>query len=205
MKQVNKNHYNFEKYTTLPRWISYWNQLNEILKLKPKSVLVIGPGDGIVVEALKLHIDVVKTLDIAEDLKPDYLGSVLDIQSATTEKFDVIVCCQVLEHIPFEQFESALKSIKQNCNHALISLPFAHTNLIEFFIRLPKMICFYFNLIFPKFYKKWKFDGEHHWEVGCKGTEKKVITQKILKYFKIQNEYHVKFHHYHIFYVCDSK
>lgn len=204
MKQVDKTHYEFEKYTKIPRWISYWYQVKEVLALNPNTVLVIGPGDGVVVAALKQYIEKVHTLDIAEDLNPDFVGSVLDINATIKEKYDVIVCCQVLEHLPLDQFETALKSIKESSKHLVLSLPYAHTNIFEFFIRLPKMISFYFNLVLPKFYKKWTFDGEHYWEVGSKGACKKAIRNKVSTHLKIKNEYHVQFHKYHIFYICES-
>ncbi len=202
--QVSKDHYKFENYTDIPRWVSYWNQIKEVLELKPKSVLIIGPGDGVVSDYLKKHIDLVHTFDIAPDLKPDIQGSVLDLGNHLTQKYDVIVCCQVLEHLPYENFEKALSEVQQFSTHFVLSLPYAHTNLFEFFFRLPKKVSLYFNLVLPKFYKTWKFDGEHYWEIGTKSYSKYKIRSDISKYFEVKSSYHMKFNRYHMFYVLTS-
>lgn len=204
LMQVSKEHYSFEKYTDIPRWISYWHQINEALKLKPNSVLVIGPGDGVVVNYLKKHIEEVKTFDIALDLNPDIQGSVLDLSKCIDKKFDLIICCQVLEHLPFEDFEKVLNQIKLHSRHFILSLPYAQTNLFEIFIRLPKKLSFYFNLVLPKLYKKWTFDGEHYWEVGTKNHSKTKILNIINKFFEVKKTYHVRFNKYHLFYICES-
>lgn len=205
MKQVDKEHYHFEKYTSFHRWSSYWNQLREAIELKPKSVLVIGPGDGVVVDYLKRQNILVKTLDIAEDLNPDYLGSVEDIDSVISESFDLIICSQVLEHLPLKKFSSTLQKLKEKTGHLILSLPYSNINIFEIFIRLPKKISFYFNLVLPKFYKKWSFDGEHHWEIATKGCSKSQIRKIVNKSFKIKKEFHVKFFKYHYFFICESK
>lgn len=204
MKQVNKDHYSFEKYTKLSRWISYWNQITEVLKLNPKTVLIVGPGDGVVKEVLKTYVDTVHTLDIAQDLNPDLVGSVSEVHTLIKEKYDVIICCQVLEHLPYSEFDKTLKSLKQSCNQLVLSLPYANINVVEFFFRLPRKISFYFNIVVPKFFKTWKFDGEHHWEIGSNGYRKSKIKNDISKHFKIQKDFHVKFNKYHIFYICES-
>ena len=46
--QVEPNHYFNEFYDSKERWISYWHQINEIIKLNPKKVLEIGIGNGFV-------------------------------------------------------------------------------------------------------------------------------------------------------------
>jgi hypothetical protein len=62
--------YNFQRYVYFGRWASYWYQINEVLELKPESLLVVGIGDGTVIDILKKYINEIKTLDIDEKLKP---------------------------------------------------------------------------------------------------------------------------------------
>jgi hypothetical protein len=53
MKQVDKSHYNFSKYSHPDRWASYYYQLNEVLKLKPESILEAGVGDMVFGEFIR--------------------------------------------------------------------------------------------------------------------------------------------------------
>jgi len=99
--------YNFQRYVYFSHWISYWYQINEVLELKPESLLVIGIGDRIVVDILEKEISEIKTFDIDENLKPDVIGSVENLPFKDNQ-FDVILCAEVLEHLPFEKFEKCL-------------------------------------------------------------------------------------------------
>lgn len=45
--QVAPEHYDFERYEELERWISYWYQIRAVLAVKPRTVLEIGPGSGV--------------------------------------------------------------------------------------------------------------------------------------------------------------
>ena len=48
-KQVNREHYSFEKYFYKGRWMSYYYQFKEIIKVEGvKSVLEIGPGTNLI-------------------------------------------------------------------------------------------------------------------------------------------------------------
>lgn len=45
--QVNKEHYDFNKYVSIERWNSYYYQISEVTKLKDiKTILLIGEGGG---------------------------------------------------------------------------------------------------------------------------------------------------------------
>ena len=70
-KQVDASHYNFEDYVTWERWQSYYTQLRFVLRQKPKSILVVGAGDGLVANMLKSLGLNVKTVDIDPELNPD--------------------------------------------------------------------------------------------------------------------------------------
>ncbi len=77
------------------RLYSYIEQGKAVLAINPSSVLVVGKGDDVVVGMLKKYCDRVDTLDIQGELKPDFVGSVLNIPSRD-KAYDVIVCCEVL-------------------------------------------------------------------------------------------------------------
>ena len=199
MVQVLKEHYDFSKYTDIPRWLSYWHQIDETLKLEPRSVLVIGIGDGAVMRLLKDYVTDIKTFDIDPELNPSFLGNISEIDQIVTNKFDVILCCQVLEHIPFELFNKILANLSQLSRHMVIFLPYCHHNIINIIIGLPKLKLKSFQLSIPKFYKGWKFNSEHYWEMGTSGYPVSLIRNNLEKEFNITNSFTAKINPYHKF------
>ena len=82
-KQINKKAYDFKKYCQAERWSSYWLQINEILKCSPQNILEIGIGDKVLAGYLRNNTDInYSSLDIAQDLKPDIVGSIENIPLA---------------------------------------------------------------------------------------------------------------------------
>jgi len=197
------NQYKFQKYVYPERWASYWHQINEILKLSPQSVLIIGNGDGIVSEVLKKSIKQVKTFDIESKLEPDIIGSVDDI-TLSNNSFDVVLCCEVLEHLPFKKFEKCLEEIKRIAKKDIVlSLPhFGPSIKFSFKILFIKEIKFSFKIPFLITHK---FNGEHYWEIGKKGYSSRKIRKILNKYFKIKKEFIPFESQYHHFYVLEKK
>ena len=194
IKQVNKSHYDFNKYVNKSRWNSFYHQIYELIKTAPDSILEVGVGSGITKGILKdvLHYKY-ETIDIDEELNPDYIGSVLAMPFADSQ-FDVIGCFQVLEHLPFENFETALSELFRVANKAVIlSLPNA-----EFVrrIHIPGIISNKLIKIPFMLKKRHVFDGEHFWEINKVGYElSKIIAiiQKNAKSFDfiLEKEYRV--------------
>lgn len=203
-KQVSKGHYIFGNYLQKSRWISYWHQLDEILRLSPESVLIIGPGDHIVKKVLDDYIPVVKTLDFDENLHPDYVCSVTECSRKVERKFDCVVCCQVLEHLPFEKFESCIRSIYEitdkNC---VISLPVRRWTFGGSLIFFNKVLTG--RLVWKRCRVKWKFDGQHYWEIGTKGSGENEIRCVLMKYFHIRRRFFASGSTYHYFYILEKK
>jgi 2-polyprenyl-3-methyl-5-hydroxy-6-metoxy-1,4-benzoquinol methylase len=197
--QVNKEHY-FNGYDTKKRWMSYWYQINEVLNLNPNNVLEIGIGNGTVSTHLKSRNINVTTVDVDKSLNPDYVCDVKELTSIFNEhSFDVVLCSEVLEHIPFEYFEHCLDQIKQVSNkNVVISLPDARTSCLYF--KLPLLQAK--HIFFPHPIKKeHDFNGEHYWEINKRGFEVEKIERAIKKHFNIINCYNVVEQPYHRFYV----
>jgi ubiquinone/menaquinone biosynthesis C-methylase UbiE len=185
------------KYDNFARWVSYWHQIREVLEKKPKSVLEIGCGNKTVADFLKKRGIKITTLDINPCLKPDVVGDVRNLPFQDDE-FDLILCAQVLEHLPFADFPQALREIKRVVKkYVVLSLPEASiTNLyfgfkiFPFIPKIEKVI----KINFPLSHKI----GEHKWEIGKRGYALKRIVSifksqgfSIVKTFcPIQNPYH---------------
>jgi ubiquinone/menaquinone biosynthesis C-methylase UbiE len=201
-KQVDKTKYQFEKYCNRERWSSYYYQLGEILKLMPSSVLEIGIGDSVVASYLKQHTGINhKSLDIADDLKPDIMGSI-DAIPLPDNSFDLVCAFEVLEHLPFERFPIALKELYRVAKkNVLISLPHwgRHFSLE---VKLP-------GIGRLRWQKKinWQsipheFKDEHYWEIGKRGYKEKMIKEAIKAVgFKIIKDYIAFDSPYHHFFI----
>ncbi len=200
--QVESNHYFNKSYDTKERFISYWHQINEIIKLNPKTVLEIGVGNGFVSKYLKERKVNVLTLDIDKRLSPDVVGSVLNMPFSD-ELFDVMACYQVLEHLPFENFSEALSEIfRVSKSYAILSLPDA-SRVYRVYLQIPKIGIFKRLIPLPRLKNPiHKFDGEHYWEIGKAGYPlSKIIKEIQTAGFRVEKTYRVFENPYHRFFI----
>jgi len=206
-RQVEPQHYSFCHYVTAERWNSYWHQIDEALDDNSPKILIIGVGDNIVPTILKSKGMEVKTFDFDPDLNPDYVGDIRDIASLIDKKsFDIVMCCQVLEHLEFENLESTLLSLMDIAkNKLVVSIPYNHRKLFYFSIKLPKFRQLTFEISIPSFWVEWEFDGEHFWEVGTKGYQKKRIDQIIANIAPSVKSYFAVAYKYHLYYIISFK
>ncbi len=176
--QVDKSHYSFEKYAFEGRFVSYYWQLKEALALSPQSILEVGVGDGVFGNFVKQNTNVSYiAVDVAEDLHPDVVGNVLELPFAD-KSFDVVCAFEVLEHLPFEQFDKAvLELCRVARTHIVISVPHFGP-MLSFSLKIPFLPQIRAALKIP-FPKKHIFNGQHHWEVGKRGYPVSLIRNKL--------------------------
>jgi 2-polyprenyl-3-methyl-5-hydroxy-6-metoxy-1,4-benzoquinol methylase len=199
--QVEATHYNFQTYTDLPRWTSYWHQITETLALSPKTVLVIGVGDNIVGKLLSEQGVQIYTFDFDKNLHPDYEGNVAEIDAVLRDKqFDVILCCQVLEHLPYDKFENILQQLARHAGSVIISLPYSAMKY-KFEVKLPLVKTLKIAVYVHKFFKQYKFDGQHYWEVGTRGHTKRSVLKSMGKFFTVAKWYVAIYNTYHLFFI----
>lgn len=205
--QVPPTHYrSTASYDLKGRFASYWHQCDEILRLEPGSVLEVGKGDGFFSLYLATKGLDVTTLDIDPALAPDIVGSVLQIPCAD-ESFDVVACFQVLEHLPYERFTSALGELRRvSKGHAVLSLPDAG-RARQFCIYVPKWRTFRWLLPLPRLKApEHRFDGEHHWEIGTRGYPLRRIVDDIhASGWRLRRTYRVFEFSYHRFFVLEDE
>lgn len=118
---IEPSYYSFERYNSKMRMLTYWHQIRETLLRRPRTVLEVGVGSGMVSAYLK-HCGIqVTTVDINAGLSPDIVGSVLDLESAVHgRQFDVVVCCRVLHHLPSEMLQPAVAQLYRCCRSRLV-------------------------------------------------------------------------------------
>lgn len=167
--QVDKTHYSGLAYSSQERWNSYFHQLDLVKKTGAQSILEVGVGSGVVVQELTRRGLQVTTLDIAEDLVPDILGSVTDIP-LPDKSFDLVLAAEILEHIDPKDLPQALCEIARvSKSSVIISVP-QPGYVFSTIIKIPLIKRFSLLCKIPFFWKKHKFNGEHYWELGKKGT-----------------------------------
>ena len=203
-KQVDKNVYSFGGYTKIDRWSSYFYQLREILSKNPSSVLEVGVGEGVIREYLLNHTNIdYKSFDIAEDLKPDIVGSVSDM-ALPDNSFDLICAFEILEHLPFSSFDKAVSELfRVSKSFVIISLPhFGPPITFDFKFPLLSRIKFAFKI---PFYKKHTFNGQHYWEIGKRGYSAKRIKSVLRAYGNLVSEFVPFENQYHHFFILKKK
>lgn len=189
--QVRKEHYGLVQGS----FINAYNQASDIFGLikrhniiRPK-ILIIGIGDNLLSIILKNKFNcVVKTMDIDPELESDIVCSIENLQGAVSEKFDIIVCTHVLEHLPFEYFNDSLRQIGLVSEYSLVYLPIAKFGL-SFGFGIYPLFFKKITLALTWFFKKHNFDGQHYWEIGVRGYPLSKIKKDINKYFNIEIEY----------------
>jgi predicted SAM-dependent methyltransferase len=211
-KQVNMEHYYVENYNTKKRFISYWHQINEITKLHPKNILEIGIGNSFVSDFLKNGNYPILTLDVDTQLNPDIVASITNLPFADSS-FDVIACYEVLEHLPFDLFDTCLKEMHRVCKtHAIISVPDVNLAYPLYLPQITNVAGRKINLTqklipIPRLKKPiHHFNGEHYWEIGKKSYPLSKIKSKIENAgFELINTYKVFEYTYHRFFILRKK
>ena len=93
---------------------SHLMQIYLALKTNPSKILEIGIGNKLVSSILKNYCNVI-TADIDKSLKPDYvldISNSKDFNQFSDNSVDLIIICEVLEHVPYENIDSILKSLR---------------------------------------------------------------------------------------------
>lgn len=207
--QVPTNHY-FDKYDDLKRFISYFYQADIIKRLKPDKVLEIGIGNKTTSNYLKQYGIKIDTCDFDKTLQPDYLADIRDLPFEDNS-YDVVLACEVLEHIPFKDLNKALTELyRVSKKYIVLSIPYSSAGF-EFIISFPFLNRLFkkpfLNLFIriPYFFRKIEFSGEHYWEMGRKGYPKRKIKRLLKNHFNIIREIRPILNHYHHFFVLEKK
>jgi len=156
----------------------YYYQIKAVRESGAKKVLEIGPGPGVVTYILKKAGIEVITCDCEKKLLPDICADIRNLP-LTDNSVDFILCCQVLEHLPFADFPQALNELKRvTRERVLISIPYA-ARVIYSLHKLPGGRRNSWVIHFPWLPVKTKMVDGHYWEMGRKGYAKKKIVNAI--------------------------
>ena len=207
--QVKKDHYFKKKYDDFSRFVSYFHQIDLARSLDPKNILEIGKGNGMVSDYLKKIGFSVTTCDFDKNLNPDIVAHIHSIP-VVENSFEAVLAYEILEHLPFDQFEKCLTELKRvSKKYVLISLPYKSTSF-EFIWKFPGVRTLFkrdflrhlFRI--PLKFGGIKVSGQHYWEIDIFQYPLRKIRKILAKHFKITKEFSPPFNSYHRFFLLEK-
>lgn len=147
-------------------WLNFFDGIAKriIEESEPKTVLDTGCALGFLVEAFRNHgveafgVDISKFAieNVHPDIKPYcWVGSVSE---PFPQKYDLITCIEVLEHLPQKEAEKAIENLCAHANEIIFSsTPFDYKESTHFNVQPPE----YWGEQFARhgFYKDLEFDA----------------------------------------------
>ena len=190
---------------------SYITQIQELHKLRAKSIIEVGPGEEFTANSLRMLGVRYDTLD-----RCDFYGSTIIEDFATfdpepySKSYEATCAFQVLEHFPYDKFTYLLdKLVLMSSGHILISLPYSckgtRTTTLNWKGQVPtkenKTEKFTATGLpnrkyRPEFIKEFPY-AVHYWEIGRQGFPLSKVFKdiencglKIDDHFHGPNPYH---------------
>ena len=163
-----------------------------------RTILMVGPGQGLETAVLRWRGFNVTTLDIDDTFAPDVLGSVHKMDMFADGAFDAIVVSHVLEHMPLPFLGPALAEIARVGRFALVYLPVAGRHVQARFHPAVKgidlsLIVDVFNFMHkPSGVAADYCSGMHFWEVGMRGFRVRDVKKRLEVDFEVVKSYRNK-------------
>jgi len=177
-----ENAYNSTEYNNAKRIYSYVHQVAAVIEEGGKTILEIGPGAGIVTNMLRQLGFEVTTLDKDLDVNADIHAHLMDMPFSENS-FDTVMCCQVLEHLPFSDFPVALRKLQSlSRKSAVISLPDS-SHYIDIEVNLPVIGKLKRSINYARKSKmppQYLDKMGHYWEIGYSPTTEHMIRKKMV-------------------------
>lgn len=174
---------------------SYYQYRDVRLCGEARSVLLVGPGQGLDTQVLRWRGFDVTTFDIDDAFRPDVLGSVHDMTMFEAGQFDVVIASHVLEHMAVPYLNRALSEIARVGRYAIVYLPVAGRH-IQFRL-VPGFKGIDLSVVFDLFNWFHRPDGitprycqgQHFWEVGMRGWRRRDVCRRLSQWFEVMDVY----------------
>jgi hypothetical protein len=194
-----------DQYFEMPQLFSFAHQLQFIRSMRPESVIEVGVGNGFVSTFLRKTGVSVTTADINPALNPDICAPLSEVASHLNASHDLVICCEVLEHMPLDQLDQNLDHLLNLGDRLFLTLPNSFRTIgFSISTLVPKFgnHIFDFNLTLP--FKHNIIGGPHFWEVGfnTECSRNSIIKKLKQRYSKVRSG-RFKLNPYHIWFVCE--
>lgn len=196
-----------DNYFSLRQLGSVAHQLHLIWKMRPRNVLEIGPGNGLVSVCLRQAGIPVTTVDINPHLEPDICAPLHEVPSHIQDRFDLVLCCEVLEHMPLAELDDNLDVLRSMGQRLLLTLPNSSYSLgfggLAFIPRYTTWLVD-LNIDLPLWKRPIKGTA-HFWEVGySKGCHRRDIMSRLRARYERVRTGRFAMNPYHLFFTCES-
>ena len=165
-----------------------WFQLHLLDGLPVQTVLEIGPNLGLVSAMLVNAGFSVTTMDMlpSQDPRPDIphiQGELTAIDSDRLRGHDAIICCETLEHLPWDRVQDVLAKFRAAApQYLIISVPYMgfQVDWRLYFNAVTARSKFSFKKL--NFLRRFKIEEDpwgHKWEAGYRGHSLAALEGKI--------------------------
>lgn len=184
----------------LSMFVNTYYQLRDVRQWvgPEKTILIIGPGQGLDASVFRWKQYSVTTFDIDSTFRPDVIGSCHDMPMFRNKQFDVVIVSHVLEHLPIAYLEPALVEIARVGRFVLAYLPVAgrhptvRLDLGAKGIELTAIADLFNPIRRPDPERPQFCSGQHYWEIGYRGFSKRAVRERLSRHFEVLTEYRNK-------------
>ena len=162
---------------TLPRILACWHQAKQVARCGGRTVMEIGIGPGQTLFLLRQWGFQTIGVDLDPALHPSVVADLIRLPFQA-DTVDTVLAAEVLEHLPFDEFVPALRSMARvTRRHVVITIPCRLLGIC-LGINVPILEPRFVSLGVPYRVRN-VYDGSHHWEMGRKGFGRSFIRSKI--------------------------
>ena len=186
----------WRKELNLSNFVNTYYQYRDLRRCgEVKTVLVVGPGQGLDTAVLRWLGYQVITLDIDDTFEPDVVASVHAMTMFNAAQFDVVIASHVLEHMAEPYLDPALRELARVGRFVLVYLP-VHGRHLELRVKpgfrnldLGLTVDLFNYLEKPSGIESRYCAGQHFWEVGMRGYRPRDLSRRFSVLFEVLESY----------------
>jgi len=204
-RDLSRDVYFSDGYFSMPQLCSFAHQLSFIHSMRPKSAIEIGLGNGFVSTYLRRAGLPITTADINPALEPDICAPLAEVRSHIAQPVDVVICCEVLEHMPLDQLDANLDHLRGLGDRLFLTLPNSYRAWgLSGLTFLPKLGGRQFDLNVNIPWKRPIAGGPHFWEVGYSpACNRKAIVNRLRQRYASVRSGRFSLNPYHVWFICE--